>query len=257
MWKGKRKANYKALPEDNGDVPQALTSEQLDKLQKTASTNDRWLVAYLATVLAANSGMRAGEIRKTMLGVVDLAKGQIAIRRKATKANKGARMVELNDQALSAVRILYNRALTLGASDADHFLLPADLSKHVSEKDPLRGKSGFDVTRHQQGWRTACRNLRGAAGLSNVRFHDLRHTFITHLAENNIPLPVVRSMVGHMTQSVTDRYTYISTNAARAAVQLLGKIHPQAKFVDTFVDVSKPADGKVLKMQARAVSSAG
>jgi integrase len=105
------------------------------------------------------------------------------------------------------VRILYKRALTHGASDPDHFLLPADLSKHVSEKDPLRGKSGFDVTRHQQSWRTAWRNLRDTAGLAGVRFHDLRHTFITHLAENNIALPVVRSMVGHMTQSVTDRYT--------------------------------------------------
>jgi integrase len=155
------------------------------------------------------------------------------------------------------VRILYKRALTHGASDPDHFLLPADLSKHVSEKDPLRGKSGFDVTRHQQSWRTAWRNLRDTAGLAGVRFHDLRHTFITHLAENNIALPVVRSMVGHMTQSVTDRYTHISTNAARAAVQLLEKIHPQAHFVDTFVDAVKRPRGKVLKMQARAVSSAG
>jgi len=257
LWKRKFKENYKALSESDGDVGQALTVRQLEKLQQTAATNDRWLVAYYAQVLASNSGMRGGEIRKTTIGAVDLENACIYIRRKANKSNAGARVIELNAQALAAVRRLYDRAERLGASSPEHYLLPADLSRHVSANDPLRGKKGFDATRHQQGWRTAWRNLRKKAGVGNVRFHDMRHTFITRLAENNVPLPVVRSMVGHMTQAVTERYTHISTNAARSAVQVLEKIHPQAHFVDTFVDAAKRPRRKVLKMQARAVSSAG
>jgi Phage integrase family len=156
-----------------------------------------------------------------------------------------------------AVTKLYRRAEMLGASAPEHFLLPADLSRHVKANDPLKGKKGFDPTRHQESWRTAWLNLRKAAGLEKVRFHDLRHTFITRLAENNVPLPVVRSMVGHMTAAVTERYTHISTNAARAAVDLLGKIHPQAHFVDSFVDGKNRSESKLLKIRARAVSSVG
>jgi integrase len=188
---------------------------------------------------------------------VDLQTARIYIRRKATKTNKGARVIELNPQAQAAVARLYQRAERLGATAPDHFLLPADLSRHVKDGDPLKGGKGFDPTRHQQTWRTAWLNLREEAGLANVRFHDLRHTFITRLAENNVPLPVVRSMVGHMSQAVTERYTHISTNAARSAVELLGKIHPQANFVDVFVDGRKSQNGKLLEMKERAVSSAG
>jgi len=249
--------NYKPLPESDGEIGQALTIEQLKKLQQTAATNDRWMVAYYAQVLAANSGMRGGEIRKTMIGAVDLENARIYIRRKATKTNKGARVIELNPQAQAAVARLYRRAEQLGAIAPDHFLLPADLSRHVKNGDPLKGGKGFDATRHQQSWRTSWLNLREEAGLPNIRFHDLRHTFITRLAENNVPLPVVRSIVGHMSQTVTEGYTHISTNAARAAVELLGKIHPQANFVDVFVDTGNRSESKLLQMKVRAVSSAG
>jgi hypothetical protein len=75
----------------------------------------------------------------------------------------------------------------------------------------------------------------------------LRRTFITRMAENNVPLPVVRSMVGNMSAKVTEHYTHISTNAARAAVELREKIHPQPYFVDEFVDATAAQEAKVLQ----------
>jgi integrase len=154
---------------------------------------------------------------------------------------------ELNAQAIAAVAKLYNRAQRLGATSPEHFLLPADLSKHVKKGDPFKDRRGFDVAQHQQGWRTAWQNLRKKAGLEGVRFHDLRHTFITRMAENNVPLPVVRSMVGHMSAKVTEHYTHISPNAARAAVELLEKLHPQPYFVDEFVDATSSQKAKLLQ----------
>ena len=67
------------------------------------------------------------------------------------------------------------------------------------------------------------------------------------MAENNVPLPVVRSMVGHMSAKVTELYIHISTKAARAAVELLEKIHPQPQFVDEFVDVQNGSSAKLLQ----------
>jgi integrase len=48
--------------------------------------------------------------------------------------------------------------------------------------------------RCQHGWRSLTR----AAGFPGFCFHDLRHTLITHLAERNVPIPVIEAQVGHM-----------------------------------------------------------
>jgi len=56
-----------------------------------------------------------------------------------------------------------------------------------------------------------------------LRFHDMRHSFITLMAERNVPLPVVQSMVGHMSAEMTRYYTQISERAQREAVELLDK----------------------------------
>lgn len=80
-----------------------------------------------------------------------------------------------------------------------------------------------------------------AAGLGKVRFHDLRHTFITRMAELGVPLPVTQATVGHMGDEITRHYTHISTNAARLAVEKLEQIRKAPQFVDVFVDA--PPDG--------------
>jgi hypothetical protein len=41
------------------------------------------------------------------------------------------------------------------------------------------------------------------------------------MAERGVPLPVLQSMVGHMSARMTRYYTHISSNAARQAVELL------------------------------------
>lgn len=57
------------------------------------------------------------------------------------------------------------------------------------------------------------------------------------MAENNVPLPVVQAMVGHMSARITRHYTHISNDAARRAVELLDR--KSSGFVDVFVDVAK------------------
>ena len=123
------------------------------------------------------------------------------------------------------------RAQTHGASEPSHYLLPTEVSRHTKKGDPLRGEVGFDATRHQQSWRSAWRSLLKEAGLEGLRFHDLRHSFITEMAEHGVPLPVVQSMVGHMSARMTRYYTHISSQAARQAVELLDDARIVGKFV--------------------------
>jgi len=210
---------YKPLKERESEIGKALSLEELHRLETTASQNIEWEVCYYAEALAANTGMRGGEIKRLQLRDIDLEGRRLSIRRAKTDA--GIRIVELNQAALEAITRLYIRAETLGATEPCHFLLPADLSRHTKDSDPLKGGRGFDVTQHQQTWRSAWRRLRMAAGLDGLRFHDLRHSFISLMAERGVPLPVVQSMVGHLSAKVTRHYTHISSQAARQAVELL------------------------------------
>lgn len=135
LWRGSLR-EFKRLSEPESEVGEALTMEQLERLDKTAATNDAWDVAYCAEVLASNTGMRGGEIKKMRLGSVDLENRRIRITRKSTKTPKGARWVELNQAATAAAFRLYRRAEQLGASEPEHYLLPADLSRHTKSTDP-------------------------------------------------------------------------------------------------------------------------
>jgi integrase len=63
--------------------------------------------------------------------------------------------------------------------------------------------------------------LRRAAGLGAVRFHDLRHTYITTAAEAGVPLDVIGRQVGHIDPAVTQIYIQIRDEALDEAV---GKI---------------------------------
>jgi integrase len=247
LWSRPLAEHYRRLREPDSDVGIALTVDELTRLEATAASTEAWQVAYCAELLAANTGMRGAEIKRLRLGKVDLTNRRLQIMREGTKTRAGVRMIELNQAAFLAISKLYRRAQLLGARAPEHFLLPADLSKHTKSTDPLKGERGFDPTRHQTSWRTAWHKLRKAAGSDGLRFHSLRHTFITMMAENGTPLAVTQAMVGHMGDAVTRRYTHISATAARAAVEKLDRIRPG--FVDVFVDAEASAvqpDAKML-----------
>jgi integrase len=234
--------HYKPLKERESDKGRALNFQELQRLETAAASNPAWEVAYRCEVLAANTGMRGGEIRNLQLRDIDLELRRLRIRNAKTDA--GVRMVELNQSATEAVTRLYERAQVLGACEPHHFLLPCDLSRHTKDGDPLKGRFGFDVTRHQNGWRTSWRRLCKSVGLAGLRFHDLRHSFVTAMAERNVPLPVVQAMVGHMSAKMTAHYTHISTSAARNAVDLLNR----PSFVEIFVEDSATPEKTARKL---------
>jgi site-specific recombinase XerD len=44
----------------------------------------------------------------------------------------------------------------------------------------------------------------------NVTLHSLRHSFATHLVENNVPLHIVKDLLGHQSLKTTQVYLHIS-----------------------------------------------
>src|SRR6516165_7876974 len=109
------------------------------------------------------------------LGDVDLFNRTITVRRVTTKTDAGRRLILMNDTALWVAARLLDRAALLGASDPEHYLLPAFLYRRTKQAASATC-AGFDPTRPMKTWRTAWRSLREAAGVPTLRFYDLPHT---------------------------------------------------------------------------------
>jgi len=192
----------------------ALTNQEIRDLLYAAGMNPRWWALREVVMLALRTGMRSGEIRGIRLGDLKLEmhpRPRIAIHRGSTKTEAGQRLVALDGAALDAIRALIEIARRRGSKGARDYLFPAGLGPGA----------GWDPKRGRTGWGSAWPSLRRAAGLGAVRFHDLRHTYITTAAEAGVPLDVIGRQVGHIDPAVTQIYIQIRDEALDEAV---GKI---------------------------------
>jgi integrase len=139
--------------------------------------------------------------------------------------NAGRREIPLNDTALWAVGRLLERAQLLGACEPDHFLFPSFDYRRTKAQVPAAGL-GYDPPRPMKTWRTAWRSLKRAAGLPKLRFHDLRHTCITKLAEAGTPDHVLMSISGHISPDMIKQYAHIRSRAKESAVAAIQSYHP-------------------------------
>ena len=66
------------------------------------------------------------------------------------------------------------------------------------------------------------RKVRRSADISDVRLHDLRHTFASQAVLAGVPLPVVSRLLGHAKIHTTLRYAHVSDRETEAAAERIG-----------------------------------
>lgn len=64
--------------------------------------------------------------------------------------------------------------------------------------------------------------IRTAAGLPDVRLHDLRHSFAAAGAGAGFGLPVIGKALGHKAAATTARYAHVAPDPVREAVEAVG-----------------------------------
>lgn len=80
-----------------------------------------------------------------------------------------------------------------------------------------------------RAWRRLC----DAAGITELRLHDLRHQFASELVSSGASLPLIGSLLGHRNVQTTSRYAHLYTDVQRAAVERVGA---------AIANAGKPAD---------------
>ena len=71
--------------------------------------------------------------------------------------------------------------------------------------------------------RTSFIAARKAAGLDDVRFHDLRHTFASRLVQAGVPLYDVGQLMGHKSLEMVRRYAHLAPDYQERAIQALNQ----------------------------------
>lgn len=78
--------------------------------------------------------------------------------------------------------------------------------------NPQTGSRYYEIDR-------CWRYCRDKAGLSDFRFHDLRHTVGTRLAEQGVPVNVIQEILAHSDVRTTMKYIHLVEGSKRAALE--------------------------------------
>lgn len=160
--------------------PRWITRKQFDKLHAA-------LPPYLArcAAFAVATGLRSGPIRAMTWDQVDMRR-RVAMVKVSQAKNAKALRVPLGKQAMAVLRECKKQG-----------------GEFVFTKD------GEPVPREMvnRAWRRACK----AAGIEDLRFHDLRHTWASWHVQNGTPLHALQELGGWSSITMVQRYAHLAT----------------------------------------------
>ena len=189
-------------------VSRALTIDQVTVLlERTPEGVYRRYVAALVY-----TGMRAGEATALRVGDVDFERGVIRVSRSLSPGKHGE-LVEQSPKSHKSREVPLIAALRPYAEQAAR-------GKTLDEL-LFAGPGGGRLTNHNVRRAVGWEALRVAIGRSDLRMHDLRHTFATLLFDAGASAPDVQATLGHSSLQVTERYSRAREGVALRAGAVL------------------------------------
>jgi integrase len=187
-----------SLPENNQRT-RHLSFDEEDRLL-AALTGDREYLRTLLTV-AIYAGPRRGELLKLRWSNVDFLLN--AINFTETKTNKD-RSVPMEPTVREALSALHDNA-----DGAEYVFVNPNTKTRYAEV--------------RKSFSAACRE----ASITDFRFHDLRHTFGTRLADAGVDVVKIKELMGHASIVTTMRYMHATDSGKRGAIAVLSEYRQQ------------------------------
>lgn len=207
----KNPSNDVTLPKKVTTPKTILNNEQLERFMEAIKADEHWHDFFY---LEITTGLRRGELCGLMWTDFDGKKGTLTIRRTLhnkegggyyvgdTKTGAGRRTIKLPP---STVQLLTERK----KKSISQWMFP----NPIHPEDPVMPNSGYQ----------RMKKLLAEAGLPNMRFHDLRHTFATHALTSGVDAKTLSGILGHTKTSFTlDTYTHVTGDMHRRASEIVG-----------------------------------
>jgi len=154
----------------------SLNDTQVKNLLKAA---EKYPSMRMRILLALGTGLRRGDIESLRISDIDFEKNCITTSSKKTRKSMGARPVP-------AVIIL-------------------ELKKYINSSNSDQQKL-FNDNFNYKRWKKICKK----AGLHDLKFHDLRKTFGSILAQNGVSTAVAQRLLEHSSPYLTNKiYTNV------------------------------------------------
>ncbi|MCP3163311.1 tyrosine-type recombinase/integrase [Myxococcus qinghaiensis] len=174
--------------------------------QVLAVAEPEWRPALLVAIKA---GLRQGELIGLQWSDLDLQRSTLHVRRTIWRGveglPKGGR----------------ERAVELPASVVDAL----KAHRHLRGRYVFCQEDGQPLTKGKM--RAPLDRVLQAGGITReegrIGWHDLRHTYGSHLAMRGVPLKVIQELMGHATIEMTMRYAHLSPDTRREAVAVLDR----------------------------------
>jgi len=174
------------LKEDERPV-KSLNGAEVKKLMSVA---EPYQTIKMRVLLALGTGLRRSDIESLRFSDIDFVNNYITTNSKKTRKSMGSRPVSAS--------------------------VMTELSKYVSELGDGQERLFTDNFSHKR-WKKICR----AAGITDLKFHNLRKTFGSLLAQNGISTAVTQRLLEHSSPRLTNKvYTNVDPVLRHAVEQL-------------------------------------
>lgn len=200
------------------DVGRALSADEQHRLLTAAKTS-RSRQLYPAILLSLHTGMRNGELRTMKWGQVDLL-GKTVTTGKGKTAGGEDRMIPLSD---TAWLVLKEWRSAFPNAEPNHFVFPSErygLAGDEGRKHGMWQAYDLNVEKPISSWKVAWNGARRVAKVA-CRWHDMRHTFVSRMAEGQASDTTIMALSGHLSRKMMERYSHIRGEAKRSAISAL------------------------------------
>ncbi len=179
-----------------------LEFDEAEHLLDTAAVEPRW---HAMILLALRSGLRQGELLVRRWSDIDLRSRQLTVPRSVGQGVVGTpkdgctRCVPLSKTTLDVLERQRGGELVFEQKDGSM------LTPGLCQAPLIRARK--------------------RAGFAALGWHDLRHSFASHLVMRGTPMRAVQELMGHGTAEMTTRYAHLSPHVLQGAVERLESRH--------------------------------